>query len=267
MINVIKKLYNDERNFQYNCLCSNFNIKRQYDEASDSYIDRIDYEYSECGHTHIPHTVLNKNYGLNSINLRSDELKVVKDGVHILFGGCSNTWGHEINKKEDLWSYIVNKNFENSSGYFNLARCGWNTSQIVADAIVYCNSYGMPKYMFLLFPDYTRETINFKMDMDKLHDKDKEYINLLQERSIFLAIMAIESFCETNNIELVYSTWHGGTTQLLARWNLKNYVPLFDINNVYTVPNLFFWEDLQSDGHWKEKHNKRFAEIILEKIK
>lgn len=267
MLSIIKNFYRDERNFKYDCLCSTFNIKREYDDITKSYIDTINDEYSECSSTHIPHTIFKKNYGLNSINLRSDELRVVESGTHILFGGCSMTWGHGIDRKEDLWSFIVNNNFKDSSGYFNIAKSGWNTSQIVADAIAYCNSYGMPKYMFLLFPEHKRETTNFKMDKNNITPKDKEYILLLQERSIFLAVMAIENFCEVNNIKLIYSTWYGMTARLFSRWKLKNFLPLFDINNELIEPSLFFYRDLQSDGHWTEKHNKKFAEMILERIK
>jgi hypothetical protein len=266
VINVIKKYYDDKRNFKYDCICSTFNIERKYIPDLYSYSDTIDYDYSECKKTHVPHKPTNARYGLNSINLRSDELKVVKDGTHILFGGCSQTWGHGINNKEDLWSYIVNQSFSDSSGYFNLARSGWNTSQIVADAIAYCNAYGFPKYMFLLFPDHQREIVSFGVDQDRLMPIDREYIGLLQERSLFLAVMAIEAFCQANGIKLLYSTWHGSTTKLFSRWNLKNFMPLTNFTDELVEPDPFFWTGLQGDGHWAEKHNKRFAEMVLESI-
>jgi hypothetical protein len=267
MLSILKNFYNNENNFKYDCLCSTFNVKRKYDGDTKSYVDTINYDYSECSETHISHTKLRDDYGLNSINLRSDELKVVKDGTHILFGGCSQTWGYGIDNKEDLWSHIVNQSFSDSSGYFNLARSGWNTSQIVADAIAYCNTYGIPKYMFLVFPDYERETVNFRMNQDDVKPIDKDYILMLQQRTMFLAIMAIEGFCKANNIKLVYSTWHGLTTHFLARLKLENFITLWDVHNLLIEPNLFFFTDLQNDGHWAEKHHKRFAEIVLEKIK
>lgn len=265
MITILKNFNDDQRNFEYKCLCSTFNIIRAYDHNIDCYQDSINLDYTECNIKHIPHTPINHLYGLNSINLRSDELVPVSSGTHIVFGGCSQTWGHGIERKKDLWSYIVNQNFKDSAGYYNLGRGGWNTSQIVADAIAYCNGFGMPKYMFLLFPEIDREVVTFLSKTTKetkLSKSESRYLNLLQTQSTFLSLMAIENFCAVNNITLRYSTWHPGTTYQYSKWKLKNFLPLFDINN----PDKFFFSKLQNDGHWAVTHNKKFAEMVLESL-
>ena len=268
MLNIVKDLYNDERNFKYTCLCHTFNLKRNFDKLSNSYIDNIKNDGAECLQGHMPHTNHKNKYDTNSIGLRSDELRVVDYGTHVLFGGCSQTFGYGINEKESLWSYIVNKNFDDSSGYFNVARNGWNISQVVLDSIVYCNSYGMPKYMFLLLPDIERESVNFKMTTkDKLNSTEKEYINLLQKRSAFISLLAVENFCSANSIKLVYSTWSGPTAKLFSTWKLKNYMPIVNFDDVSSDESIFFFTDLQPDRHWKKHHNQKFAELILENIK
>ena len=101
-------------------------------------------------------------YSINSHGLRSDEFITNHDGKHILFAGCSNTFGLG-NFLEDVWSYKVYKEIEKNekvSGYFNIGSPGATISEISYQIFVYCKDYGYPDTVFINLPFLSFELTN-----------------------------------------------------------------------------------------------------------
>jgi hypothetical protein len=69
---------------------------------------------------------------VNSLGFRSEEFKKVHKGKHILFSGCSNTYGSGL-KLNEIWASRVYKNIsekEECSGFFNLSVPGAGINHI-----------------------------------------------------------------------------------------------------------------------------------------
>lgn len=95
----------------------------------------------------------------NTSILRSDEFISKHIGKHILFAGCSLTFGDGL-PKEYTWPYIVYDSIsktEPTSGYFNVGRPGASNLWIILQIFKYINIYGMPDIIFINFPDSDRE--------------------------------------------------------------------------------------------------------------
>jgi hypothetical protein len=89
-------------------------------------------------------------YILNSLGFRSDEINFKKD---FLFSGCSFTFGVGVPENGTWVSHIANNlNIE----YHNLASCGKSVTWIVNNLFNYFKSYGNPKVLLCLFPNFSR---------------------------------------------------------------------------------------------------------------
>lgn len=97
-------------------------------------------------------------YSYNSHFFRCDEFKKNHDGLHIVFGGCSNTEG--VGSSEDkMWSHMLyNKIKEKNltSGYYNLGKSGHGWHKVIHQFRVYVKNYGAPDYFFILLPNLMR---------------------------------------------------------------------------------------------------------------
>ncbi len=101
---------------------------------------------------------LEEFYKLNSYNFRSDEFTDVHDGKHILFAGCSVTFGDSL-PIEHLWAYkLYNKiaSKEKTSGFFNIGNPGSDAFQILLGIKEYIQKFGMPDVIFVNLPDLDR---------------------------------------------------------------------------------------------------------------
>jgi hypothetical protein len=97
-------------------------------------------------------------YRLNSAGLRCDELRVDRDGLDILFAGCSITFGDGM-LEEYIWPKIVYDELSkkyNTSGYYNVAGPGLNHFEIYHQIFKYIEIYGNPNFIFINFPDLNR---------------------------------------------------------------------------------------------------------------
>ena len=97
-------------------------------------------------------------FNINSDFFRSDEFKTAHDGKHILFSGCSVTYGVGLYTKE-LWSHLLYnkiKNKEKVSGYYNLGTPGTGVFDIVFNIFKYIKNYGNPDVIFIDLPDLSR---------------------------------------------------------------------------------------------------------------
>lgn len=135
-------------------------------------------------------------FRVNSHGLRSDEFTTDHDGLHILFAGCSITFGDGM-FEEYSWArkaYDLIGKEEKVSGYYNIAVPGFNHAQIYSQVFNYINTYGNPDYLFINWPDL-RRLINFGIDKAAL----LQTVHGLQR--------GLELYCKTNNITLIAFSW------------------------------------------------------------
>jgi hypothetical protein len=192
-------------------------------------------------------------YVPNKQGYRSDEFKKDHDGKHILFNGCSVTYGQGLYTKE-TWSYLLHQLIakdEKVSGYYNIGTPGKSIFDIVASTFKYMDSYGNPDIIFLDLPDLNRF---YALNSDNSHELDKpmgpqelfyalneNYRHSLVKRestvSMFVHTLAIymyqylmflEVYCKSHNIELYIFSYVRGTDAFLELCNLDNYYSTTD---------------------------------------
>jgi hypothetical protein len=175
---------------------------------------------------------ISKKYGLNNktqkdfidneLNIdgyRSDNFTNNHNGLHIIFTGCSVTFGSGL-KQEEIWTkklYNSIKNIKDCSGYYNLAFPGTGLPNQIIDIFKYCKTYGNPNYIFFAIPDFTR-FYYYNKDINNIGDAfynindDETYkvIGLLYYQYYYM----LDYFCKSNNINLISFTWEDN--------NLKN---------------------------------------------
>jgi len=185
---------------------------------------------------------------LNSSNFRSDEFTKIHNGKHILFSGCSISYGTGLYSKE-TWPYLLYKKIKEKeivSGYYNISIPATSIFDNVINIFKYIDSYSKPDVIFLNLPDIARfytliENLSSdltewqkKIPLDKINDfdyfKDKyfhsycHYQNnqdstIIYENLIYIYqyLLMLEIFCKTNNIELYLFSWSSATNNFLNR--------------------------------------------------
>lgn len=206
----------------------------------------------------LPKTELSKYSGVFSDYIRSDELTKVHNKNHILFSGCSQTFGIGIENVDDIWSKIVYSSLKNCDGYFNIARPGNTITDIIFDIKQYIQKYGKPKTIVCLLPPIRREIFSFIHSKKHVSQQEIDFTYFIQKRNIFLLLDLFNNFCQTNNIKLILSTWSKETDNDFKEMEIKSYYSIFNKNE-----DSIFWETLlQDDGHWNYEHHKKFAKVI-----
>lgn len=146
---------------------------------------------------------------LNSFYFRSDEFTNNHDGKHIVFSGCSNTWGVGL-KKEEGWAWKTYQKItekERCSGFFNLGAGGTGIAHMVINIFKYCKKYGNPEVIFMNLSNQNRSfhyLDEIKGYSLKFADPDRyEDIKLYNYQYYFM----LEQYCRSNNILLYSFTW------------------------------------------------------------
>lgn len=157
----------------------------------------------------------------NSLGFRSEEFSNTHLGEHILFAGCSETFGVGLSLTE-TWSYKLFKKISElreTSGYYNLSDGGIGFATIIPNIFKYCLDYGNPSTIFVNLPNVLR----FYTFIDGVYHYDSSI-----ERSLGLAFrdtdsrqaefhkyyilyyqyyLMLEAFCVTNKINLFSFSW------------------------------------------------------------
>lgn len=97
-------------------------------------------------------------YVLNKQGYRSDEFKKEHDGLHVMFAGCSNTFGDSM-FKEYIWSYQVYERLSELAkvdGYYTTGVPGADIFEVMSQIIKYIRNVGMPDIVFVNLPDTER---------------------------------------------------------------------------------------------------------------
>jgi hypothetical protein len=153
-----------------------------------------------------PFDAHNVDYKLNAHGLRSDEFSLNHSGMHILFAGCSNTYGLGTDL-ENLWAkkvYNKIKETQEVSTYNNIGFNAGSIIEIVFHIFRYIERFGNPDVIFVLLPERDRDDEFF---FDEHEVKYSDSFNL----SIY---HALEVFCRSSNIKLISSTWVFNYTNL-----------------------------------------------------
>jgi hypothetical protein len=218
---------------------------------------------------------------LNSTGYRSDEFIYEHKFSHIIFSGCSYTWGSGINKN-DVWSKkvydLISKN-QNCSGYFNLGVPGSSMLNQIADIFKYCKTYGNPNVIFLNIPDPRRFYI-YNKTLDIFHDGNYEVeslniIKILNFQYYFL----LDQYCNSNNIQLYCFSWNN-QPKLFDKNNdkiINNFKNFYRLNIKENASHVFDYKsnnkgdvhaDTAADGmHLGTAHHDYWANFIYKKYK
>lgn len=180
---------------------------------------------------------------LNSSGYRSDEFITKHDGKHVLFAGCSITFGDGL-ELEEMWSKIVYNEMskrEKLSGYFNIAIPGASIQAIIVNIFKYVKKYGKPNVIFFNMPAIYRGYI---YDIDrgfyrfciydrnsKNSDQKTEFLNELK-LTVYQYYFMLSEFCKSNGIQLLSFSW-----DIDPRTNLSinSLIPSFEFPNFYFI--------------------------------
>lgn len=187
-------------------------------------------------------------YIYNSDFFRCDEFGSYNSKYHVVFGGCSETEGAGGNLDQS-WSHKVYSELKENydiGGYYSLGKSGNGWHKIALSLIEYVNRYGKPTHFFVLLPNIGR---NYYWNKDaKLWRYDQKYVDLGvdsphkkentididEHRKQFIEFAVgwkiFQSYCSTNNIKILYSTWDSSENNNLILYDnhLKNFHPIYN---------------------------------------
>jgi len=212
----------------------------------------------------------------NKQGFRSNEFKKDHDGKHILFNGCSVTYGQGLYTKE-TWSYLlldlISKE-EKVSGYYNIGTPGKSIFEVVASTFKYIDKYGNPDIIFLDLPDLNRF---YALNSDSTDEFDKpmgpsqtfyaindNYRHSVVKQDTTLSVfvhtmyiymyqylMFLEVYCKSHNIELYIFSYVRGTDAFLRLCNLDNYFVTTDKEQIKEIEEKVY---LYTENHKDDKY-------------
>jgi hypothetical protein len=214
-------------------------------------------------------------YKYNSNGFRSDNFVSTHSGKHLLFSGCSEGEGI-ASPLNTMWNKIVydslNVNDE-YSGFFNVAIDNFGFHKVVFNIINYISKHGKPDEIVLLMPDICRlnqwdaTSENYHQIWTNPNDlstvKDQE--NFMNAIINFVPFMKLfESYCDSNNIKLIWSTWSSLEGKVFAIINTFKH--FFEID--YSIPTLVDKSNqIRRDGHQGAYYHDLWAQNFLNRIK
>lgn len=177
------------------------------------------------------------SYNLNTNGFRGDEFIKNHNKKHIIFLGCSETFG-EAGELEESWSHMLYSKIAQENeveGFYNLGSRGAGWFDIISFIPQYIENFGNPDLIFIMFPNMERY-VNWIIEKDAqligMHrgyyemsgfsDKDLNRIKLNKKDYLFkdknkieymddfakmsLSIKLLETYCQQKNINFFWST-------------------------------------------------------------
>jgi len=187
---------------------------------------------------------------INKHGFRCDEFTTDHEGLHILFSGCSTTYGTGL-KLEDVWAHKVYSKISEKqkvSGYYNLGVPGTGLFFIISNIFKYFNQYGNPNIIFINLPDMFRHYAIDKLELSSEELNHLELIFPAVAKNVYNKIsdenphseetmsiwpnyydylMMLESYCKTNNIMLFTFSYSPPTNGIISQTDLDRF---FSIN-------------------------------------
>jgi len=228
-------------------------------------------------------------YKINSHGLRSEEFKKDHDGKHIVFAGCSNTFGIG-SRLEDIWAHKLYKRIskeEKVSGYFNIGSPGATISEVSYQIFVYCQKYGYPDVVFINFPNYYREyLVILDMYSEKFIPDEITLNKKMITNNVVVQYLSLLENLKANGTAVVAMTWDmmkdSTTNELDARDSfpdliridrdeLAEYCLAYEKENRNNTLKKYFLVGLDNDhpgiavhDFWHGKMYNRYKEIVNE---
>jgi hypothetical protein len=216
---------------------------------------------------------------LNSNGYRSDEFIKTHNGHHLLFSGCSYTFGSGM-LIDEVWSKrvydMISKN-KVCSGYFNLGVPGSSMLNQITDIFKYCKTYGNPDSIFLNIPNLHR-LYTFDLNDNVVRDGiyDKQSLDMLELLS-FQYYLMLDQYCKSKNIKLFCTSWSivgESETDKFSKniqkfssfykmniFNIANHVLLYKKNNKDDL----YAELSRDNGHVGNAYHEYWAKFIYGK--
>lgn len=152
---------------------------------------------------------------LLELNFNSDEFTSKHVGKHILFAGCSVTYGIGLEDFNKSWSKTVYnsiKTNETVSGYYNISYPGHSISLQVSLIFRYIEKYGKPDVIFFNMPSSSR---TFSAENDQLFisqvtaEDEQQHPGSIKiaEHYNYEAYLSLHQYCKALGIRLVSFTW------------------------------------------------------------
>jgi hypothetical protein len=235
--------------------------------------------------------IINNNeitYNINNNGFRSDNFTNHHDGLHILFAGCSETFGVSSPLEETWAKTVYNEISKNNkiSGYFNIGHPSGGIYIIIYQILTYIKKYGSPDFLFVLFPNIDRKVSwinhigyrqrNGKTIGDPTINNIHAYLTMVYD-SMFM-YKTLELICQCLNIKLIYGNWDN--LDMLHINKISKELTLIDINDTdefseYVIKNLSDYESdifIRRDGvhrgiafhkFWAHKFLLKFEELMI----
>lgn len=222
-----------------------------------------------------------KREEINSNFYRSDNFTAQHHGKHILFSGCSYTWGVGMNHNE-VWSKIVYDHISSNvktSGYFNLGVPANSIFHAIFDIFRYCKNYGNPEIIFFNMPTiYRFYSIDHEFDSTIVGfyppDGDSKVLAIVAYQYYFM----LQQYCEQNNIKLFSFTWTDSELVFdnqFEKNNITNFnsfykmktkdIDLFVANFCEQNKSLPFLLKARDNDHMGIAYHQYWAKFILDK--
>lgn len=218
-------------------------------------------------------------YRLNSNLFRSDHFITNHSGKHLLFAGCSETFG-EGGNIEDNWSYKVYKSLletNNLSGYFNVSLPGAGWEQIMHNIKRYIIQFGSPDILIIFAPNMLRYFKYYDKDDEwRMHTKNipfkynKEYTDTYADKFVFwlFSIQNFIDYCEALGIKVIWSTWASqeNTNIIRTQYFEDSFFPTWNIS-IEQIIGDYSKEDLsRRDGHHGNIYHTHVANSFMHEI-
>lgn len=226
-----------------------------YPYASQFYVDNylnntLGYKNKNCsefGHDRGTGTIVDTNteYKTNNFGYRDEDWR---SSANILAVGCSNTYGIGV-PIDGTWPKILENLIKKR--VHNMSKPGISIQELVFQLFAYFKTFGNPETIVCFFPDPFRMQIPTKTNLSnvggvnkkdeigtvflnhktgtKISDRKKyfkipyDYTDILpMEVPLFFSIKLIhilEQYCNSNNINLVWSSWDENFTYVCDNVN------------------------------------------------
>lgn len=224
------------------------------------------------------HSETTKPIEINKNGFRCDEFKNEHNGTHILFMGCSVTWGTGLYLNETWASKLYNKFLEDHdlSGYFNIGIPGDSIFAQVVHAFKYFKNYGNPDIIFFNIPEIRRfyaysENDKSLVGAGVLKDKN-DILNLLSYQYYYM----FEQYCRSHDIKILSFTWAEDEFNL-DNSNIKDFDTFYSINkqDVLDHVDLYIKENPEDEVattardkvHFGTAYSDYWSKLIYKKYK
>jgi hypothetical protein len=166
---------------------------------------------------------------INTYGFRSDNFQKNHSDKHILFLGCSYTWGTGL-FIDEVWSKLVYEKIKLNNkvdGYFSLGVPGDSIYISIINSFKYFKNFNNPDIIFFNIQNLERFFAYDKYSNNIFRSivEDNEILSLIAYHYYYM----LEQYCDQNNIKLFSFSWNEKNNEYFK--NFKTFYPL-DFNKI-----------------------------------